>query len=106
MAETVARTPLDQRLTWSVAEYIPQEFVQGVLQGGKDDTDRAYGYRSLGGMVSAVEEQWDSHWPDIDLWLLNQLRISPLRVQSEEDADIVIVPAILAIHDIETQVSA
>ena len=96
--------PNDGLLRWSVAEYLPEKFRQGVLGQGREATDRAYGYLSLGRMLSADDELFDSVWPENDLWLLNQLRISPLRVADEDVADIIIVPAILAIHDIPAQV--
>lgn len=93
-----------QRLSWSVAEYLPEKYFQGVLGGGRGATDRAYGYQSMGPLLSTEDEMWDSIWPEVDLWLLNQLRISPLRVQNEEAADVVIVPAIFAINNMTVQV--
>ena len=80
--------------------------MEGVLGQGKEATDRAYGLQSLGGLLSAERELWDSNWAETDLWILNQLRISKLRVQDEDAADIVIVPAIFAVNDMTLQVGS
>ena len=91
-------------LTWYIAEDLPEKYAPGVTGAGKESRDRAYGYQSLGRLISAEDQHWDSSWTEVDLWLLNQLRISPLRVEDESAADIVIVPAIFEIHGIAIQV--
>ena len=58
---------------------------------------RQAGYCTLGPQISYDREQWQSQWQDIDGWMLNQLRQSPLNVNEEANADIVIVPVLLRI---------
>lgn len=62
--------------------------------------ERQTGYCTLGPQISYDREQWQSQWPDVDGWMLNQLRQSPLNVQEEANADIVIVPVLLEIGDL------
>ena len=58
---------------------------------------RHFGYFSLGQQINYEREQWASSWPEVDGWMLNQLRQSPLSVVEEADADIVIVPVFLRV---------
>ncbi|KAK9833835.1 hypothetical protein WJX74_007296 [Apatococcus lobatus] len=80
-----------QHLTWFVADNVPEKYYAPASR------PRQFGYQALGPQIDYQREQWASSWPDVDGWVLNQLRQSPLNVMAEADADIVIIPVVLRV---------
>lgn len=81
----------------------PARFKQGA-DGAASTAAQASGYRSLGDPVSVQHELWSSRWFNQDLWFSDQWRTSNLRTYDAAKADVVLVPASLAIRDVESQV--
>lgn len=106
-----SKTGSESPASWRVAAHPkffvqepPARFKQGA-NGVSSTADQAFGYRALDETVSEAHELWGSRWYNQDLWFSDQWRISPLRSHSAAEADAVLVPASLAIRDIDAQVS-
>lgn len=54
-----------------------------------------WAFRSLGNIIDLFANQWDSMWHAVDRWFTNQMHISPLRIYSADEADIVYINAAL-----------
>ena len=84
-----------------VIEDIPAEYTSGATQvsaGGSSTVSDSQAHRHPDG---ALDEKAFS----VHRWMVDQLRASPLRTYSEEDADIFIVPTFFAASDTVLQVS-